>query len=279
MIKLLLRIVLFFLLTLVTQVGGLLYLCYKLLGFFLEGKIEKKVVLFFVKIGSFLTIYLFFTLIIIPPLAKKMGRVQLPFYASEKMPICARSCWNGLANRTYVKADLLETINRNALLFQTKYPDAKIVYFESGFPFLDNFPLLPHLSHDDGRKIDLALFYRYKKDNRLANTTPHWFGYGISEEPRANEYDRPAECREKGYRWYSFIRNYVISQKNRKYFTFDEQATADFVRLLAKDENISMILIEPHLKQRLGLDKENKIRLHGCNAVRHDDHIHVNLKK
>ena len=27
---------------------------------------------------------------------------------------------------------------------------------DGGFPFLDGFPLLPRLSHDDGRKLDLA---------------------------------------------------------------------------------------------------------------------------
>ena len=33
----------------------------------------------------------------------------------------------------------------------------------------------------------------------------------------------------------------------------------------------------PHLKARLGLNS-NKVRFHGCHAVRHDDHFHVQLK-
>ncbi len=34
---------------------------------------------------------------------------------------------------------------------------------------------------------------------------------------------------------------------------------------------------KPHLKTRLKLSSA-KIRFHGCQAVRHDDHIHVQLR-
>ena len=35
------------------------------------------------------------------------------------------------------------------------------------------------------------------------------------------------------------------------------------------------LLLEPHLKTRLKLEKYDKIRFQGCRAARHDDHIHV----
>jgi len=37
------------------------------------------------------------------------------------------------------------------------------------------------------------------------------------------------------------------------------------------------IFIEPHLVKRLKL-ASNKIRFQGCRAVRHDDHLHVQLR-
>jgi hypothetical protein len=37
------------------------------------------------------------------------------------------------------------------------------------------------------------------------------------------------------------------------------------------------MIVQPHLKSRLKL-KSTKIRFHGCKAVRHDDHIHIQLK-
>jgi murein endopeptidase len=48
------------------------------------------------------------------------------------------------------------------------------------------------------------------------------------------------------------------------------------VEILASEKSIGKIFIEPHLKTRLKLTTP-KIRFHGCRAVRHDDHIHVQL--
>ena len=44
-----------------------------------------------------------------------------------------------------------------------------------------------------------------------------------------------------------------------------------------QNKAIKKIFIEPHLKTRWGLKNYQKIRYHGCHAVRHDDHIHVQL--
>ena len=41
--------------------------------------------------------------------------------------------------------------------------------------------------------------------------------------------------------------------------------------------NLGKVFIEPHLKDRMKLTN-SKIRFHGCGAVRHDDHIHIQLK-
>jgi murein endopeptidase len=49
------------------------------------------------------------------------------------------------------------------------------------------------------------------------------------------------------------------------------------VEVLLKFDNMEKIFIEPHLKSRLGLTN-SKIRYHGCGAVRHDDHIHIQVK-
>ena len=60
-------------------------------------------------------------------------------------------------------------------------------------------------------------------------------------------------------------------------YRFDEERTKALVLLFAANQSIGKIFIEPHLKQRLHLTS-NKIRFHGCRAVRHDDHLHVQLK-
>ena len=69
----------------------------------------------------------------------------------------------------------------------------------------------------------------------------------------------------------------IISQANKKNFIFDIKKTKELVRLFASQPVIGKIFIEPHLKTRLNLTS-NKVRFHGCKAVRHDDHVHVQLK-
>ncbi|WP_017734041.1 M74 family metallopeptidase [Nafulsella turpanensis] len=68
-----------------------------------------------------------------------------------------------------------------------------------------------------------------------------------------------------------------MPQGNKANLTFESEQTAALVNLLASSQSVGKIFIEPHLKKRLGFSSE-KIRLHGCQAVRHDDHIHVQLK-
>lgn len=48
------------------------------------------------------------------------------------------------------------------------------------------------------------------------------------------------------------------------------------ISLFAERPVIGKLFIEPHLKTRLKLTS-NKIRFHGCQAVRHDDHMHVQM--
>jgi len=35
------------------------------------------------------------------------------------------------------------------------------------------------------------------------------------------------------------------------------------------------ILIEPHLERRWNMEGDDKLRFAGCQAARHDDHLHV----
>jgi hypothetical protein len=53
--------------------------------------------------------------------------------------------------------------------------------------------------------------------------------------------------------------------------------TKALVNMFVSEYEIGKIFIEPHLKTRLKLTSD-KIRFHGCQAVRHDDHIHVQLR-
>ena len=213
------------------------------------------------------------TLFIVPVIAKPFGRVRLPLTNTNQLqPLNILTCF---LNRNYVRPDLKQVALEVSKKMNDKFPGTVVNYLDANFPFFDKFPLIPHLSHNDGKKLDLSFCYRDTKTGNATNECPSFVGYGVCEEPFANEKNTPDFCAEKGYWQYNFMAK-VVSQSNIQDFKFDSNRTRELVNLFASQSSIGKIFIEPHLKARLNLTSV-KIKFHGCQAVRHDDHIHVQL--
>jgi hypothetical protein len=149
-------------------------------------------------------------------------------------------------------------------------------YLDACFPFIDKFPLVPHLSHNDGRKLDLSFFYTDAQSGKQTNDNPSLIGYGVCEEPEAWEVNTAEMCKEKGCWQYSFLK-VIVPQWKKDDFRFDPERTKALLELLVREAYVSKLFIEPHLKQRLQVQSD-KVRFHGCQAVRHDDHIHFQVR-
>lgn len=131
-------------LTALTQVGGLIWLLAIVIS--ISAKKRKRIV--------FPLLYLLFNLLIVPPMASYFGRERLPWFNKNLKP---RNWFYPLAFRNYVNPELkLELENATEILSKS---NISITYLDANFPFFDGFPLLPHLSHNDGKKIDLAFMY------------------------------------------------------------------------------------------------------------------------
>jgi len=272
-IRVIIIVVVFILLTVLTQVGGIIYLaCFPLFRL-VNKRPFKKVAAVFIKGAAFLGIYCFTSFCIVPFIAKPFGRVPLPVITSGNLrPLNFITC---LLNRHYVKAPLKQIAVAAADDMHTMFPGTVVNYLDAGFPFFNGFPLVPHLSHNDGKKLDIAFCYIDKITGKMSNEAPSPIGYGISEEPRAGEVNMAEECAGQGYWQYSFMKK-LIPQHNKNNFLFDSVRTRQLVQLFIASPGIEKIFIEPHLKLRLGLGS-GKIRFHGCRAVRHDDHVHIQL--
>ena len=214
------------------------------------------------------------SLLVIPLLARPFGRVPMPVFGNAQVkPLNWMTC---LLNRHYVRPELRQATAAVAQKMQDKYPATIIAYLDGNFPFVDNFLLLPHLSHDDGEKLDLAFLYTdHETGDPIHRDAPSFIGYGVFEEPRPGEPDQPSVCRRQGYWQYSLLR-YFVPQWNSEKMTLDEARTRDMVNFFAQEKAIGKVFIEPHLKARMRLH-DSKVRYHGCQAVRHDDHVHVQL--
>ncbi|OYU94634.1 MAG: hypothetical protein CFE21_15260 [Bacteroidetes bacterium B1(2017)] len=270
----LVSILIFIVLTVFTQIGGLVYLLCTFLYRFINTLSNQKLTQLGLKFTLFVSLYLFFTFLIVPPIAKHFGRVPLPISEQNGLrPLTKLTC---LLNRNYVRTELRELAFSVATQMGQKYPGTCVNYLDANFPFINHFPLIPHLSHNDGKKLDLSFCYTLSSTGEASNLNPSVIGYGVCEEALPAEQNTAEFCTQKGYWQYSFL-THIIPQGKKKDYVFDPIRTKELVLLFASQQNISKIFIEPHLKLRMNLSND-KIRFHGCQAVRHDDHIHVQIK-
>lgn len=269
-VKILFVIFLLALLTVVTQTGGIVLLFAISIVFLFRKKLSSGWKVYMATFVVFVTLYALSNVSIVPVLAKHFGRVPLPLHGSIR-PLNMGTC---ILNRHYVRPALRDVVVKSQKTLEAKYPECTLNYLDAGFPFYNGFPLLPHLSHNDGRKLDLAFFYKDKNGTRL-NDAPSAIGYGIYESPRGSEVNYAERCASKGYWQYGIIER-IVPQHNKQDYIFDAERTATLVNILSANKSVEKIFIEPHLKKRLGLSS-SKIRFHGCQAVRHDDHVHVQI--
>jgi hypothetical protein len=268
------HIFIFALLTLFTQVGGIVYLFSLLLNKWIAKKVNHFILNKLLRHSSFLILYLLTIFFIVPIIAKSFGRVQLPITKQNNLqPL---NILTFLCNRNYVEPALRETTMHVAQEMNAQFPGTVINYLDAGFPFINGYPLLPHLSHNDGKKIDLAFCYIDKLTKSQINNAPSFIGYGICEEPRPGETNTADLCASSNHWQYSLLKTFM-PQENHQNFIFDSARTKMLLQVLSTQSEVGKIFIEPHLKTRLLLTSD-KIRFQGCQAVRHDDHIHVQLK-
>jgi len=263
LLKLTLEIFLFVFLTIITQIGGIVYLLSLLISRKWNKKLKFKTLIFFIGL------YLFSTFLIVPIIAPIFGREKVKH--TEK--IKPTNYMTVLLNRNYVRPELNELLNQTEK--ELSGTNIEIHYLDANFPFINKFPLLPHLSHNDGKKIDLSLIYE-TKNGKITNKQKSTSGYGVFENPKPNEYNQIEKCLKNGYFQYDYPKYLTLGKINND-LIFSEKGTKTLIKSILKNKNLGKLFIEPHLKKRMKL-KDNRIRYHGCRAVRHDDHIHIQLK-
>lgn len=268
------RLFLFILLTILTQIGGIIYLISIYSHKITDRWAKRKYLKYVFRLGFFLILYSISTFFLVPLIAKPFGRVPLTLKEDNHLrPLNFLTCF---LNRHYVRQELKQITLDVAREMNDQFPGTTVNYLEASFPFVDGFPLVPHLSHNDGKKLDLSFSYTDTRTNQPTNDCPSFIGYGICEEPLPGEIDYSVICDTKGNWQYSLMRK-IVPQANKRFYTFDVRRTKKLVEMFAQQPGIEKIFIEPHLKKRLALNS-SKIRFHGCQAVRHDDHIHVQVK-
>ena len=254
------RVFLFLILTVLTQIGGLVYALALLVSRLFQFKYKNSL--------CFIALYLLFTFGIIPWLAPLFGREKV----NHTNVIQPTNYITVLLNRNYVVPSLNKVLSK--VSDEVQEQGVQLNYLDANFPFYNGFPLLPHLSHNDGKKIDLSLVYQNSK-GQISKHQKSFLGYGVFVEPLSIEYDQTEVCKNLGYFQYDYPKYLSLGRLNQE-LQFSEKGTRQLVQSFLKQPQVGKLFIEPHLKTRLNL-RSSKVRFHGCRAVRHDDHIHVQL--
>ncbi|WP_066629500.1 hypothetical protein [Labilibacter marinus] len=250
------------LLTILTQVGGVVFIVSSLVAARLKFRFRKLV--------SFVVLYVVATFIIVPMLASVMGREPIGSFTNVK----PGSYLTILLNRNYVTPKLNQTLkNISDELAQTS-PSIKLQYLDACFPFINKFPLLPHLSHNDGKKIDFCLVYE-DEDGEVKNRMKSISGYGVFEKPEPNEFNQTAFCKKKGYWQYDFPKYLTLGAINTN-LQFSPNGNRMVLDIIIRNKAVQKVFVERHLLSRINLSHP-KLRFQGCGAVRHDDHIHMQI--
>ena len=197
-------------------------------------------------------------------IAPSFGRVHIS--CLDDGPLQVQNPLYCALNRTYVSPELAAFLADTAAEVADTHPGTITLMLDGNFPFWDGFPLLPHLSHDDGEKADLEYYYR-EDQGYLPGQTRSPIGYFAFE-------DGPTDCPAA---WPSLRWDLAWLQPLWPDYALDPARNRKALEVLSADPRGGRIFVEPHLVQTLGV-ADRKIRFQGCRAARHDDHIHFQLR-
>ncbi|MGO1120909.1 hypothetical protein ACTL6U_19570 [Rhodovibrionaceae bacterium A322] len=194
-------------------------------------------------------------------LAPHFGRTAIA--CQSNTPLQIQSWLFCALNRHYVTPELHSALKDFAKDMEAKFPGTTTLVLDANFPFLDGFPLLPHLSHQDGRKVDIAFYYRDDK-GYLPGRARSPIGYFAFEEG-------PEICPAS---WPTLRWDLAPLQNLWPNIEPDRERMIAALTWLSNDARIGKVFLEPHLQKRFGVHSP-KLRFQGCKAARHDDHLHI----
>ncbi|OWV77612.1 hypothetical protein ATY77_30000 [Rhizobium sp. R634] len=270
MLRFTLHALIVIILTLLTQIGGIAYLlalaAARAIG---TRRVPARLALFLLLYAG-ATLAANFT-------APMFGRVPLSCLAGATDRLVVRSPLYCALNRNYVTPGVRDLAQALAAHMDQAFPGTITVALDANFPFIRGFPLLPHLSHADGKKLDFAFYYKNADGNFLNGTTRSPIGYFAFEEPAPGD-ELPCAGRND---WLTTRWDFDALQPLFPAYRLEEHRTAAAIAWLTTEGvarfHLQKIFIEPHLKNDLGVTDAH-VRFQGCRAARHDDHIHIQVE-
>ncbi|MEC7986821.1 MAG: hypothetical protein VX278_16755 [Myxococcota bacterium] len=261
-IAVLIRILIVIILTVFTQVGGILV--WPTLGISSDDIGWKyRLRRWLYPMG----VYFLGNLILLPLVAPLWSMEALPCNNSSFLQ--PRSSLTCLMNRHYLKKDAKQSILRVSQRMERIYPRSNLHYLDANFP-IPYMHMLPHLNHSKGNALDLSFIWRNPK-SKAFTPSPSPIGYLGFSQP-----ETPRACNPQDiYRVYG-----PLALKLRWDFSFlqplfpkreiDPIQNKTLISFLSIQPEIQFIVFEPHLHRTLS---NKKVVSNSCKVARHDDHM------
>lgn len=237
----------FLALTILTQLGGLALLA--------AQRFRRKWLAFIALYAAIFVIAQF--------TAPLFGRQALPCFGDTLRSQSPIYC---VMLRNFVSPEMYDTAQHAARVVATEYPGTVTLTLDGSFPFFDGIPLLPHLSHDDGEKLDFVFYYQ-RDGAYLPGKARSPIGYWAFESTQ------DSGCPPV---WLTTRWNFEWMQGFFPDRPLEPARTTALLNALLGSSAVKKVFVEPYLARDLGVEHPN-LRFQGCRAARHDDHIHAQL--
>ena len=147
-----------------------------------------------------------------------------------------------LRNRNCAAPDLIATGTDLADHMAQTNPGTVTPELDANFPFFDGFAMLPHLSHKDGRQVDIAFWYD-RDDACQPGLTRSPLGCFAFEQG-------PTDCPN---RWLTLRWDLEWLQPLPPPYPLDRRRMQSALQWLAQDARVTRVFLEPHLRTSLGV--------------------------
>ena len=196
--------------------------------------------------------------LLVQPLASLFDRVPLPCSPSSRYPIAARTQLTCLANRHYVPRKAHQSMLAVAKQLGRMLPNVSIYYLDANFPIGD-IPLFPHQYYHTGKSLDVSLNWTIGKNQSVPSASPFGYGSYVSSEA---ETCFPPMLKRIGL-------SHLFSNQN-----LDKRNTSLIINLINQQENVRVILLERNLQKTLNRSLSKGV-VFPCSMPQHDDHYHI----
>lgn len=270
------------LLTVLTELGGVLI--WPAVGvvevFVARRRFAERVAL---RVMVPLAAYGIGTQTVVPEIARQVNRVPLPCAATPDRPLAPLTPLTCALQRNYLHAEGRASLIVAAREVAEAHPGTIVRFLDAGFP-LGVLPVLPHLFHGDGRRIDLALLWKRGKRPVPGARSPIGYGGFAPGYERRCPPEPVSATRIPWLRDLPWVAELLPPMDLRwewaalQPYTRDVELDVERTRTLAQQlvglTSVRSVTTEPTLMAPLGAGVKGS----PCELPRHDDHLHVSFR-